>query len=33
MTEPGALDTLDYIEKASTDELQDLQLRRLKWSH
>ena len=32
MTEPGALDTLDYIEKASTDELQDLQLRRLKWS-
>ena len=32
MTEPGALDTLDYIEKASTDELRDLQLRRLKWS-
>ena len=32
MAEPGALDTLDYIEKASTDELQDLQLRRLKWS-
>ena len=32
MTVPGALDTLDYIEKASTDELRDLQLRRLKWS-
>ena len=32
MTEPGALDTLEYIEKASTDELRDLQLRRLKWS-
>ena len=32
MTVPGALDTLDYIEKASTDELWDLQLRRLKWS-
>ena len=32
MTQPGALDTLDYIEKASTDELRDLQLRRLKWS-
>ncbi len=32
MTEPGALDTLESIEKASTDELQDLQLRRLKWS-
>ena len=32
MTQPGALDTLDYIEKASMDELRDLQLRRLKWS-
>ena len=32
MTEPGAYDTLEHIEKASTDELQDLQLRRLKWS-
>ena len=32
MTEPGALDTLDHIEKASADELRDLQLRRLKWS-
>ena len=32
MAEPGAFDTLEHIEKASTDELQDLQLRRLKWS-
>ncbi len=32
MTESGALDTLESIEKAGKDELQDLQLRRLKWS-
>ena len=32
MAEPGAFDTLEHIEKAGKDELQDLQLRRLKWS-
>ena len=32
MAEPGAFDTLEHIEKAGRDELQDLQLRRLKWS-
>ena len=32
MAEPGAFDTLEQIEKASRDELQDIQLRRLKWS-
>ena len=32
MAEPGAFDTLEQIEKASRDELQDLQRRRLKWS-
>ena len=32
MAEPGAFDTLEHIEKAGQDELQDLQLRRLKWS-
>ena len=32
MAEPGAFDTLEHIETAGRDELQDLQLRRLKWS-
>ena len=32
MAEPGVFDTLEHIEKAGRDELQDLQLRRLKWS-
>ena len=32
MVEPGAFDTLEHIETAGRDELQDLQLRRLKWS-
>ena len=32
MAEPGAFDTLEHIETANRDELQDLQLRRLKWS-
>ena len=32
MVEPRAFDTLEHIEKAGKDELQDLQLRRLKWS-
>ncbi len=32
MAEPGAFDTLEHIEKTGRDELQDLQLRRLKWS-
>ena len=32
MVEPGAYDTLEHIEKAGQDELQDLQQRRLKWS-
>ena len=32
MAEPGAFDTLEHIETTGKDELQDLQLRRLKWS-
>ena len=32
MVEPGKFDALEPIEKAGRDELQDLQLRRLKWS-
>ena len=32
MAEPGAFDTLEHIETAGKDELQDIQLRRLKWS-
>ena len=32
MAEPGAFDTLEHIETAGRDELQDLQLGRLKWS-
>ncbi len=32
MVEPGKFDALEPIEKASRDELQDLQIKRLKWS-